>query len=148
MVKWTELPEAVRERERVAPLLVVVDELTSLAQQEPVPKGLPKDDPLRIEAEAINAGKARCFALVNKIAREARSAGVHLIAATQRFAVSEIGPTAAPRYRIESHESGQNCPVLSVPTRSGDVGRLRTQVRRDWWVFDPPARRPGRRWRS
>lgn len=94
VVKWTELPEAVRERERVAPLLVVVDELTSLAQQEPVPKGLPKDDPLRMEAEAINAGKARCFALVNKIAREARSAGVHLIAATQRFAVSEIGAGA------------------------------------------------------
>lgn len=131
VVKWTELPEAVRQRERVAPLLVVVDELTSLAQQEPVPKGLPKDDPLRLEAEAINAGKARCFALVNKIAREARSAGVHLIAATQRFAVSEIGAGAGTlraqlgaRILLGEASSTELAMAFMFPSASEEAYRL------------------------
>lgn len=92
--KWSELPDRVREAERVRPVLVVVDELTSLAAPEPVPKGLPKDDELVVEAFALNAAKARCFAFTSKIAREARSAGVHLIAATQRFAIGDIGQGA------------------------------------------------------
>lgn len=94
VTKWSELPDRVRDAEQVRPVLVVVDELTSLAAPEPVPKGLPKDDELVVEAVALNAAKARCFAFTSKIAREARSAGVHLIAATQRFAIGDIGQGA------------------------------------------------------
>jgi len=74
---WTELPEELRRRENVAPLLVVVDEYGSLALDEPIPKGLAKDDPYLIEAVERNSQRAIIQSIVGKIAREARFVGVH-----------------------------------------------------------------------
>jgi hypothetical protein len=60
-----------------AGLLIVVDEATSLLKET--------------GDREVDAGKKRCKALVGKIAREGRAAGVHLILATQRPDADVLG---------------------------------------------------------
>jgi DNA segregation ATPase FtsK/SpoIIIE-like protein len=81
---WVDLDPALRRREDVAPLLVVVDEYGSLALDEPIPKGLAKDDPYLVEAVERNTQRSIIQSIVGKIAREARFVGVHLAVAIQR----------------------------------------------------------------
>jgi hypothetical protein len=81
---WSELPRAIRERENIHPLTIVVDEFGSLVLPEVVPTILPKDDPEREEAEARNLAKARILSLTGKVARELRFVGVLLQIALQR----------------------------------------------------------------
>lgn len=92
--KWTALTPAQRKEHDIKPIMVVVDEGTSLAKLEPVMKTLPPDDPERVEAEELNADKARIMALIGKIARELRFVGIHLVFGTQRFSVQDIGDGA------------------------------------------------------
>jgi len=92
--KWTALTPAQREQHGIRPIMVIVDEGTSLAKLEPVMKTLPPDDPERMEAEALNNDKARIMAIIGKIARELRFVGVHLVFGTQRFSVADIGDGA------------------------------------------------------
>ncbi|MHB8318083.1 MAG: FtsK/SpoIIIE domain-containing protein [Acidimicrobiales bacterium] len=79
VVKWTQLPKA----DKVRPLMLVVDELTSLIAPENVPKGVPKDSPLALEVAERNLIKATILNTIGKIARELRFAGVSMVAATQ-----------------------------------------------------------------
>jgi len=92
--KWTALTPAQREQHGIRPIMVIVDEGTSLAKLEPAMRTLPPDDPERVEAEELNNDKARIMAIIGKIARELRFVGVHLVFGTQRFSVADIGDGA------------------------------------------------------
>jgi hypothetical protein len=92
--KWRSLKPEQLEEYGIRPVMVIVDEGTSLAKLVPVPKSLPADDPDRIESEGLNATKERILNIIDKISRELRFVGVHLVFGTQRFSVSDIGPGA------------------------------------------------------
>jgi len=92
--KWTALTPAQRNEHGIKPIMVIVDEGTSLAKLEPGMKTLPPDDPERMEAEELNNDKARIMAIIGKIARELRFVGVHLVFGTQRFSIADIGDGA------------------------------------------------------
>ena len=77
--KLSQLPAS----EGVRPLMLIVDEATSLLQAEPIPKGLPKDSPLLAEIGERNLLKATALNLMSKIPRELRFAGVSLVLASQ-----------------------------------------------------------------
>jgi hypothetical protein len=77
--KWTQLPA----KESVRPILLVVDELTSLISPEAMPKGVSKDNPLVTEIALRNLIKATILNNIGKIARELRFAGISLVCATQ-----------------------------------------------------------------
>ncbi len=84
--KFSQLPPTMDVR----PLMVIVDEATSLLQPEPVPKGVPKDSPLLAEIGGRNMLKATALNLMSKIPRELRFAGVSLVLASQ-VASSTVG---------------------------------------------------------
>ena len=86
MQKWTQLPAS----EKIRPLLLVVDEMTSLIAAEPMPKGVSKDNPLVAEIALRNLTKATILNNIGKIARELRFTGISLICATQ-VASTETG---------------------------------------------------------
>ncbi len=69
------------------PIVVMIDEFTSLMGQSPVPK--PSDDPEMERERALliadNAARVEVGVLTGKLAREARSAGVTLLLATQKL---------------------------------------------------------------
>jgi len=87
--RWHDLPDG----SRPPPLMLVVDELTSLIIPEPVPKGVPKDHPLVIEASERNLAKAEMLSALGKIARELRFVGVSLVGATQKASTTTGIPT-------------------------------------------------------
>ena len=87
--KWTQL----RAKEKVHPLLLVVDELTSLIAAEPMPKGVAKDNPLVTEIALRNLIKATILNNIGKIARELRFTGISLVCATQVASTTTGIPT-------------------------------------------------------
>jgi hypothetical protein len=87
--KWTQLPKEVAVR----PILIVVDELTSLIAPEPMPKGVSKDNPLVAEIMLRNLIKATILNVVGKIARELRFTGISLFCATQVASTTTGIPT-------------------------------------------------------
>ncbi len=87
--KWTQLPAS----DGVKPLMLMVDELTSLIMPEPTPKGVPKDNPLALEVAERNLMKATILNNLGKIARELRFAGISLVASTQVASTTTGVPT-------------------------------------------------------
>ena len=87
--KWTQLPTSASLR----PVLVAVDELTSLVAPEPTPKGVSKDNPLVLEVAERNLLKATILNTIGKIARELRFTGVSLAIGTQVASTSTGIPT-------------------------------------------------------
>ena len=87
--KWTQLPAS----EGIKPLMLMVDELTSLIMPEPSPKGVPKDNPLALEVAERNLMKATILNNLGKIARELRFAGISLVASTQVASTTTGVPT-------------------------------------------------------
>lgn len=83
---WRDLPKG-----SVRPILVLVDEFSGVATAEKRPVGLGNDHPLMIEWVAEATAIAQIQSKIGKIAREARSAGVHLVISTQRPDASDIG---------------------------------------------------------
>lgn len=81
---WQSATAEERAQYSLTPITVLIDEFGSLALEIPVPKSLPKDDPLVMELQAQNAAKAIIKTYAGKIAREARFAGVFLQIALQR----------------------------------------------------------------
>ncbi|WP_248581562.1 FtsK/SpoIIIE domain-containing protein [Nocardioides sp. InS609-2] len=83
---YLELPEP------PPPIVVLIDEFTSLMGQSPVPK--PSDDPqLEFERAVIiaeNQARAEIGIYAGKMAREARSAGVTLLLGTQKLAAKML----------------------------------------------------------
>lgn len=79
---YKDLPEEVRPD----PMLVVIDEFFSLVAPLKVPakSDNPESEALRKNVTEMNFAKATILDIVGRIAREARSAGVHLCLAAQR----------------------------------------------------------------
>lgn len=80
---YRELPEDVRPE----PLLVFIDEFTSLMGKD-APPAASEDPEVQDEIAAVKAAndaRATIGTLVGKMAREARSAGVHLVLGTQKL---------------------------------------------------------------
>lgn len=77
--KWTELPPELGIR----PIAIVLDEVTALFLLEEVPKGLPKDHSMVVDAIQVNLEKQILKKLVGRVAAEWRFAGLHIFLATQ-----------------------------------------------------------------
>jgi DNA segregation ATPase FtsK/SpoIIIE, S-DNA-T family len=85
---YRDLPEDIRPKH----IIILLDEFTSLMGQDPVPAA--SDDP-EMDAEremimATNRAKTEVGVYAGKIAREARSAGVTLILATQKLSAKML----------------------------------------------------------
>jgi len=89
--KWSELPAEVIESENVRPIFLVVDETTSLVQQDFVPKSLAPSDPRRSAIEQQNGTKELIVSELAKIARELRAVGVRPVLGTQRYEANAFG---------------------------------------------------------
>lgn len=83
---WRDLPAG-----SVKPWLVIVDEYASLVEVDKKPVGLPAESPEMEEWNRHAAAAAMISSRTGKIAREARSAGVHLLLGVQRPDASVIG---------------------------------------------------------
>lgn len=92
--KWSALSAEDQVKYGIKPILVVIDEGTSMAKLLTLPKTMEKDDPAYVEMAELNAAKERILMLIGKILRECRFVGVHLLFGTQRFGVQEIGQGA------------------------------------------------------
>lgn len=77
---WLDLPAGAAE---IRPLVVIVDEVSSLFYPEKVPKGLPKDSPLVLEPMEINLQKAMLEKHIKRTAAELRFVGIKLLLSTQ-----------------------------------------------------------------
>jgi len=89
--KWSELPPEVIEAENIRPIFLVVDEATSLVQQDFVPKSLAPTDPRRAAIEQQNGTKELIVSELAKIARELRAVGVRPVLGTQRYEAQTFG---------------------------------------------------------
>lgn len=92
--KWSALSPEDQAKYGIRPILVVVDEGTSMSKLLALPKTMDKDDPEYVAMAELNAAKERILMYIGKILRECRFVGVHLIFGTQRFGVQEIGQGA------------------------------------------------------
>lgn len=92
--KWSALCEEDRIKYGIKPILVVVDEGTSMAKLISIPKTLEKDDPRYAEIAKLNSAKELLLMMTGKILRECRFVGVHIVFGTQRFGREEIGQGA------------------------------------------------------
>lgn len=79
--KLADLPLDMQHQMR--PVFIVVDEVTGLLAPDTVPKGLPQDHPLRLEATSKNLAKELILQYLEKIAAEQRFVGYKLIISTQ-----------------------------------------------------------------
>ena len=98
VVKWTDLPDSYSDE--FTPIAVIVDELTGLFFPEEEPKQLPKDHPLRIEAQNINLQKAMLKKYIKRIAAELRFVGVSLLLSSQ---VASVNTGIDPALRTNLH---------------------------------------------
>lgn len=83
---WRDLPDG-----SVRPILVIVDEFSALVTPDKKPMGIQNDHPVMVEWMADASARAQIQSKVGRIAKEARSAGVHLVLSTQRPDASDIG---------------------------------------------------------
>lgn len=77
--KIQDLPDEVRPR----PLLALVDEVTGLFALEQLPKGIPRDHPLAVEALEKNLVTQALISIVGKLAAEMRFTGIRVVLSTQ-----------------------------------------------------------------
>ena len=78
-VNWLDMPDNIRFK----PIFGIIDEAASLLVQDPVPKGVPKDDPIVEEINHLNYMRALIGRNVNKIVAELRFVGVRMIISNQ-----------------------------------------------------------------
>lgn len=76
---WWDMPDD----QRFPPITVIVDELTSLLVLDPVPKGVPKDNPFVIETNELNYMKQMIGKWINKIIAEHRFVGTRMLLSSQ-----------------------------------------------------------------
>lgn len=123
--KWSDLPREVIEAENIWPILVVIDEYISLVTAEPEQKELGKDHPLLIASQTANRHRATIRAMVDKIARELRPAGINLAIATQRPDVDKDGLSGSTRAQLS------NAIQLQAPGRTLDAATLGMTMKAD-----------------
>ena len=78
-VNWLDMPDNIRFK----PIFGIIDEAASLLVQDPVPKGVPKDDPIVEEINHLNYMRALIGRFMNKIVAELRFVGVRMIISNQ-----------------------------------------------------------------
>lgn len=131
---------------RPAPMLIAIDEFTSLITQEKV--GRPSDD-IEVENErqkvvADNNARARIGTVVGRIAREARSAGVVLVLGTQRLSAqildgvpggSDLRSNLA-RILLGKATYGDKQAALRQPDAAPDLGEIIPPGRGIWEPSD------------
>lgn len=116
--KWSDLTPEVIAAENIWPILVVIDEYVSLVTPEQEQKELEKNDPLLVASMTNNRHRATIRAMVDKIARELRPAGIHLAIATQRPDVTKDGLSGSTRDQLS------NKIQLQAPGRTLSSGAL------------------------
>lgn len=79
--KLSDLPEDLQRT--MPPVLIVVDEYTGLLAKATVPRSLPLDHPLRIEADTKNLAIDLLSSYVDKIGAEMRFVGFQMVISTQ-----------------------------------------------------------------
>lgn len=90
---WSKLPPEVLEREKIRPLLVLVDEYQAFNEIEKIPQGMDKDSEEYAEMSAINEAKTAVVTAARRIVAEARWAGVYIVIGTQRAPADTIPVT-------------------------------------------------------
>ncbi len=125
---YRDLPEDVRPGH----MLVMIDEFTSLMGADPVPK--PSDDPTmdheRDLIVASNQAKTEIGVYAGKCAREARSAGLTLVLATQKLSAKLLDtiPGAGDlkvnlsRMLLGKATNGDRMSALRAPFEAPDLG--------------------------
>lgn len=81
---WHDIPADVRARERVVPLVAVVDEYAALTTLRDIPKGADKEDPKVVAAQEVNAAKSNVMMVMDDITREMRFVGIRVVLGLQR----------------------------------------------------------------
>ncbi|EXJ50751.1 type IV secretory system conjugative DNA transfer family protein [Microbacterium sp. MRS-1] len=81
---WHDIPADVRARERVVPLVAVVDEYAALTALRDIPKGADKEDPKVVAAQEVNAAKSNVMMVMDDITREMRFVGIRVVLGLQR----------------------------------------------------------------
>jgi len=144
---YRELPEEIRPKH----IYVVMDEFTSLMQTEAVQK-TPFDDPeAEAEREETIAGNQRrqyIGTMTGKIAREARSAGVTLILATQKLSAVVLDSipgandlkTNLARMLMGNATFGEKMSALKNPMEAPDMGDIIPKGRGLWESTEGNAR--------
>lgn len=91
---WTKLSKEDQIKHGFRPILVVIDEGTSLAKLTSIPKSLDKDDLRAVKIADRNSAKELIVMHAGNILRECRFVAIHLLFGTQRFGRDEIGQGA------------------------------------------------------
>jgi hypothetical protein len=125
---FSDLPEGIRPRR----IFVIIDEFTSAIESEKVP---PRSDEAELEEErdaiiALNNAKLFIAQYTGKILREARSAGVTMILATQKLSAKSLdavpgGETMKmqlSRILLGNATFGDKMSALRKPEQSPDLG--------------------------
>lgn len=136
---YRELPDEVRPNH----VYVVMDEFTSLMQGDHVSRA-PSDDPeVEFERQAtIDANNQKAFigTMAGKIAREARSAGVTLVLATQKLTAKSLDDipgasdlkTNLARMLMGNATYGEKMSALKSPEEAPDLGDVVPKGRGLW----------------
>lgn len=90
VTKVGDLPKSAR----VKPIFVVCDEVTGILQLDDVPKGVPKDHPMVVEANQSNLMRQMILGYMKKIAAELRFAGIRMVLSSQVSSVNTGVPTS------------------------------------------------------
>ncbi|NKY05849.1 hypothetical protein HF998_02455, partial [Cellulomonas hominis] len=125
---YRDLPEEVRPRH----LMVVIDEFTSLLGADPVPPAS-DDAEMDTEREAIlasNRARTEIGVFTGKIGREARSAGVTVVLATQKLSAKVLDSipggndvkTNMARILLGKATMGERMSALRAPMDAPEVG--------------------------
>jgi hypothetical protein len=144
---YRDLPDDVRPRH----IYLVMDEFTSLMQPDPVSKS-PSDDP-EVEREreagiAANSRKAYIGTMTGKIAREARSAGVTLVLATQKLSAKMLDTipgagdlkTNLARMLMGNATFGEKQSALKNASEAPELGDIVPKGRGLWESTEANAR--------
>ncbi|WP_166999107.1 FtsK/SpoIIIE domain-containing protein [Paramicrobacterium fandaimingii] len=116
---WKDVPDDVRETERIVPIMLIIDEVTSLLEPVANPKGLKNADPDAFEEnEQINVAKAMIHHYLGKLAREARFVGIHLAIAMQRpdaaILSGELRQNLTSGYLLVNPKSAPETPTIGM----------------------------------
>tara|TARA_R110002051_G_scaffold314950_4_gene392657 strand:+ start:1004 stop:4957 length:3954 start_codon:yes stop_codon:yes gene_type:complete len=144
---YRELPDDVRPKH----IYLVMDEFTSLMQPDPVSKTASEDPEVEREREegiAKNQQKAYIGTMAGKIAREARSAGVTLVLATQKLSAKMLDDipgagdlkTNLARMLMGNATFGEKQSALKSATEAPELGDVVPKGRGLWESTEANAR--------
>lgn len=136
---YRDLPESIRPPH----IYVLMDEFTSLMQPDPVNRQASDDPEVEAERQAVmdgNTAKAYIGTMAGKIAREARSAGVTLLLATQKLSAKMLDnipgagdlKTNLARMLMGNSTYGEKMSALRNPDEAPPLGDVIPKGRGLW----------------